>query len=368
MIEHEPTCSCYEGYELINNKCEDLNECLNNPCHHTAICENIPGNFICSCPQKMIGDPIIEGCRDPNECYSDADCHSSATCINSKCLNPCETGNVCGIGASCKTIDHKITCQCPSHTIGDAKVECKQIECTEDLQCSLENQCVDHKCVNPCSLMNACGRNSECNAVNHARSCSCLPGFTGNSVLGCVRIQSCSSDRQCPNGARCYNGICSVSCSSNRDCLDNELCIQNVCQPTCKSNSTCGEEMYCHNNICLSEPKCLSDHDCNDDESCSEDSAVGRKECKPTCNTKLLCGRNSECIARQHTAECQCKPGYFHDGNYCRKIECSIDNDCSVEKKCENFICKNVCLIESQCGANSVCVADNHRQRKKHIN
>lgn len=84
VIENEPVCICYEGYELVNNQCQDRNECLHNPCHPTAICENVPGSYQCSCPHNMIGDPIHEGCRDPNECYSDADCHQSATCTNSR--------------------------------------------------------------------------------------------------------------------------------------------------------------------------------------------------------------------------------------------------------------------------------------------
>lgn len=118
--------------------------------------------------------------------------------------------------------------------------------------------------------------------------------------------------------------------------------------------------MFCNNNICMTEPKCLSDLDCSDDESCSEDN-VGRKECKKVCNARFLCGRNSECVARLHSGECQCKSGYYYDGNHCRKIECNSDQECSLEKKCDNHICKNVCLV-NQCGTNSICVADNHQQ------
>jgi hypothetical protein len=364
VVDHEPVCICNEGYILSSkNKCEDYDECTENPCHSSAICQNIPGSFICSCPQNMIGDPIQEGCRDSNECYSDADCHYSASCIESKCLNPCDYATECGNGALCKVLDHKTVCTCPSNTIGDPKVECKRYECNDDHQCSSENQCIDYKCVNPCALPSVCGQNAHCDAINHARSCSCLPGFTGNPVLGCIQIHSCRFDKQCPSGAKCHNNICSITCSSNRDCLSSELCIQNICQPSCKSNSTCGDQMFCFNNVCVREPKCLSDDDCEVDENCAEDS-TGRNICKKVCDARFICGRNSECAASKHIAECQCKQGYFFDGTRCTLMECNDDSECSADKKCENFSCKNVCFSNNQCGKNSLCIADKHRAGK----
>ena len=73
-----------------------------------------------------------------------------------------------------------------------------------------------------------------------------------------------------------------------------------------------------------------------------------------------MCGRNADCVARNHLAECQCKPGYYLDGKTCKKIECTSNNDCSGDKKCENNVCKIVCLMANQCGANSLCIGENH--------
>jgi hypothetical protein len=37
--------------------------------------------------------------------------------------------------------------------------------------------------VDPCP--GTCGLNAECRVVNHAPSCSCLPGYTGNPLNSC---------------------------------------------------------------------------------------------------------------------------------------------------------------------------------------
>lgn len=195
--DHDPICVCYEGYMLTNEKCEDINECKQNPCHATAICENTPGNYICSCPKNMIGDPVYEGCRLQNECFSDGDCPETAACSNDKkCINLCELSNTCGKNSVCSMRDHKVTCSCGPNTRGDPMIQCDQIECSDDFDCDLTKSCVNSKCIDSCSLPNSCGKNAVCSTNNHVRTCECLPGFTGNPMLGCISIQYCSSDRE----------------------------------------------------------------------------------------------------------------------------------------------------------------------------
>ena len=38
--------------------------------------------------------------------------------------------------------------------------------------------------------------------------CGCQAGYTGDPRLGCVPLQYCKSDSQCPSGTMCSNGIC----------------------------------------------------------------------------------------------------------------------------------------------------------------
>lgn len=361
VIEHEAVCACFNGYNLANNKCEDINECLQKPCHDSANCKNTEGNFICSCPDGLVGDPVQSGCRKPGECFTDNDCPDSAVCENSKCRNPCESTVACGTNAICRTIGHTVSCRCPSNTKGDPKLSCDKIECSDNNECDSRKSCINAKCVDPCSLPNACGRSAACSTDNHVGICSCEPGTTGNPSLGCTQLQYCSNDKQCAAGTKCNNGICCTICSSSRDCLTDQLCIQSVCQPTCKNNSTCPDFQYCQNNICIQEPKCNSDEDCDIGEHCASD-ANGRSECKNVCSGRFLCGRNAECHARNHNAECECKQGFYSDGKICRKVECSTDDDCSNDKRCDNHMCKIVCLMGEPCGENALCTAENHKQ------
>lgn len=359
--EHTAVCTCFTGFQLVNGVCDDIDECLGNPCHTTAKCENTYGNFICSCPEGLIGDPISVGCRNPSECFENSDCPETASCIESRCKNPCEDRSSCGKNAICSPLGHRAICQCPVNTVGDPKLSCEKIECSENNDCSSSETCIDFKCINPCSLPNACGQNADCFNENHVGICSCKPGMTGSPLLGCVSIQYCSTDHQCTAGTKCNAGICSAVCTNTRECIENQMCIQNICQPTCTSNSTCPDFQYCLNNICTQEFKCRSDEDCDIDEVCVTDNN-GRSNCENACIGRVICGRNAECASRNHEAVCTCKPGFYADNNGCRKIECETDSDCSNDKTCENYMCKIACLLGDRCGENAICLAENHKQ------
>uniref|UniRef100_A0A1A9ZCQ3 EGF-like domain-containing protein n=1 Tax=Glossina pallidipes TaxID=7398 RepID=A0A1A9ZCQ3_GLOPL len=362
VVDHKAVCACFEGYQWLNDVCEDVDECLARPCHSSAFCQNLQGTFNCQCPEGLIGDPIKNGCRDPNECLTDTDCPNTASCQNSRCRSPCEKENVCGINANCVVQSHNAICTCPPNSRGNPSMECVNIECTDNDDCHSEKACLDTKCVDPCSLSNACGSQAQCAVQNHIAICSCEKGTTGNPQLGCVSLQYCISDIQCASGSICSNGICCSLCSSNRDCIADQLCIQGVCQATCKTNATCPEFQFCSNNICTKEVLCREDTDCAPNESCVVDN-FGRSSCENVCLGRAVCGRNAECIARSHSADCECKVGFFGDPNSgCRKVECSIDNDCSNDKVCDNHMCKIACLIGEPCGDNALCTTENHKQ------
>lgn len=176
--------------------------------HYFFRCQNTPGSFQCICANGLVGDPITSGCRKPGDCFTDTDCPVTAVCIDNRCINPCEIPKTCGTDAICTPGAHAATCRCPSHTKGDPNVVCVHLECTDSNDCTQDKACVDNRCVNPCSLPNVCGQRATCVALGHVGLCSCEPGSTGDPLLGCVPVQYCASDSQCPAGTKCNSGVC----------------------------------------------------------------------------------------------------------------------------------------------------------------
>uniref|UniRef100_A0A2M4DS15 Putative nidogen n=1 Tax=Anopheles darlingi TaxID=43151 RepID=A0A2M4DS15_ANODA len=372
IADHVASCVCHQGYRVAagSGRCEDIDECVEtNPCHETARCENLPGNYLCSCPPGLVGDPSragSTGCKaNADECIANEDCPAGAQCVKGRCHNPCSERSACGENARCTPVGDRAQCECPEGTRGDPKKSCRKVECTTADECDESRTCIGYKCIDPCTLKSACGSSADCVAQNHLAICSCRSGTTGNPLLGCVPLQYCSSDLQCPTGTKCTGGVCCSLCGTNRDCIDDQLCIQGVCQPTCRTNTTCPDFQYCHNGICTQEFKCRTDEDCDPDEMCVADSS-GRSECRNACSAgRILCGRNADCVSRSHAAVCECKQGFFRDAaGVCRRIECAVDEDCSSDKLCDNHACKIACLAggTTPCGANALCSAENHRQ------
>ncbi|CAH1986493.1 unnamed protein product [Acanthoscelides obtectus] len=363
--DHHAICSCFTGYAFKNNKCVDINECLeSSPCHSTATCINTDGGFTCSCTDGLVGDPVGTGCRKPGDCLTDTDCPSSAACIDNKCRNPCDIPSACGKNAECIPVAHEATCRCPARTKEDANHNCIPIECVDNNDCVNDKACVDSKCVNPCTLANVCGEKADCTASNHQGVCVCQAGTTGDPHLGCVPVQYCAKDAQCPSGLKCYNGLCTSICSSSRECIGDQLCIQGICQPTCKTNTSCPEHQFCQNNICIQEVKCRANPDCDSKEKCLTD-PLGRAECIDACEG-VLCGRNAECTSKNHKASCSCKAGYKGNPNDdklgCQKVECETNEQCSNDKLCDQYMCKIACLVHNPCGKNALCSAEHHKQ------
>lgn len=204
---HKFICSCPIGFEFNNLVCEDINECLYNPCPLNAECINTVGSFKCKCVNGTIGDINGNMCKSPGNCLSDEDCTESGKCHNNYCVNPCNTIS-CGINADCVVIKHKAECECPPGSHGDPHKECIKLECLKDTDCESNAACVNSKCINPCNIPRACGRNADCLARSHIGYCSCLPGYTGDPLLGCIPIQYCTDDSRCSTGTKCVSNLC----------------------------------------------------------------------------------------------------------------------------------------------------------------
>ena len=200
-------------------------------------------NGICTCLAEYQGDPY-RGCRP--ECVLSSDCPRDKTCIRNKCKDPCP--GTCGQNAECSVLNHIPTCTCIQGYIGNAFILCSPIpgnyipfegkpnrnqtipeevkknpcnpspcgpnsqcreingqavcscvpgfigspptcrpECVTSTECSLNQACVNQKCIDPCP--GTCGLNAKCQVVNHNPICSCPPKYSGDPFIRCLPIR-----------------------------------------------------------------------------------------------------------------------------------------------------------------------------------
>ncbi|XP_054268887.1 neurogenic locus notch homolog protein 1-like [Macrosteles quadrilineatus] len=89
----------------------------------------------------------------------------------------------------------------------------------------------------------------------------------------------------------------------------------------------------------------------------------GLAQCETDLCTPNPCGTNARCelehLSFEERPVCTCIPGYLGDPlSYCRRDECSTDNDCRKDQNCTNYNCVSSCT--NQCGVDAVCNARNH--------
>ena len=99
--------------------------------------------------------------------------------------NPCNPPP-CGLNSQCQVVAGQAQCACLTNMVGNPP-DCRP-ECVLSSNCRSNEACVNQKCVDPCA--GTCGPNADCRVVNHAPSCSCQPGFSGNAFADCRPISS----------------------------------------------------------------------------------------------------------------------------------------------------------------------------------
>lgn len=200
------------------------NPCLPTPCGPNSQCRVIGTQAVCSCLPNYIG-------RSPNcrpECTINSECPGNLACINERCKDPCI--GTCGYYAVCTVLNHSPNCICEAKYTGDPFAGCSPIieiveerrtpcnpspcganavcreqngagsctclpeyigdpytgcrpECVTNIDCPRDKACLSNKCKDPC--IGTCGINAECRVANHAPSCFCLEGYTGNPTAAC---------------------------------------------------------------------------------------------------------------------------------------------------------------------------------------
>lgn len=110
-----------EMYYVILEQPE-VNPCNPSPCGANTHCRASGGNAFCECLPGFNGNPNGSGCRP--ECVISSECPHDKACVRTRCIDPCP--GVCGYGARCQVINHSPICSCPTPTMGDPFVECKE--------------------------------------------------------------------------------------------------------------------------------------------------------------------------------------------------------------------------------------------------
>lgn len=270
------------------------------------------------------------------------------------------------------------SCTCLPEYFGDPYIACRP-ECVTNADCDRSKACLNNKCVNPCP--GTCGKGATCRVVNHAPSCSCLPGYTGDPVNGCMimdvtplppPIDPCDPSPCGPNSnCRTQNGhavclcqpgfsgippTCRPGCIVSSECSQNKACIDNKCADPCPGS--CGQNTNCltvnHNPIC----SCANGYAGDPFVHCFKISTVpplpkgDGDPCSPN-----PCGPNSQCrVIGSHPA-CSCLLNYIGRPPNCRP-ECTDNSECLNTAACINQRCKNPC--PGACGDLAKCTVQNH--------
>lgn len=394
--------SCGPGMKCESSYCRET--CFHdNDCYDNEKCFEGSCSTICTsddtCPTGSVCEQglCLAGCR------RDTECSPAEVCINRKCIDVCSSPTACGNNAICKADHHQVQCQCPARFTGNAKIECKPMECIVDVDCGADKICQNYKCqigcrsdsncansescislqcIDPCMFADVCGENARCQTIDHQPTCSCPPNFDGNPTIRCMQkfqeLRACKSDGDCGVGMAClyHNCIINSECSSDKECAVGHICIKSKCFAGCRRDSDCPYDLACLGqqcqNPCNFRGACGFNAYCNPFEHQAHCAClanhIGNAEVE--CVPLPVCNRNEECPIGYvcQANKCLATLGCVSD-NECPSTEiclngrctdgCRSNSDCSFKMACINQICQNPCTLKS-CGGNAVCTAINH--------
>lgn len=166
-------------------------------------------------------------------CESDDQCSNDKMCYNGECINPCIVGDPCVANAQCTGADHRATCHCLPGYEGNPLVRCARVECRIDADCPQDRACVDQHCVNPCDnpVNPPCAANALCYVRNHYAACRCPDHLPmGNPMAYCERRPVAAAEPECRHDPECPSQL---------------ACIRNTCVNPCIALSPCAASSRC---------------------------------------------------------------------------------------------------------------------------
>lgn len=189
-------CICLPGFRKDNTLCQDIDECLEKTSGCEQLCNNTPGAFVCQCFQgfSLKSDKTTCSKSDENPCESfNKTCGYTCDPTEQKCLCPigyqlaedgqsCTDVNECAAKPSpcvqeCTNTNGSFQCYCrPGYTLDKDKVSC--------------TECEEQNFGENCSQICTCGQGMDrCDPVS---GCVCKSGWTGLNCM--VDINECENE------------------------------------------------------------------------------------------------------------------------------------------------------------------------------
>lgn len=211
---------CQEGFcshVPIADCCEADSDCPTKQCHTSYCVENkcqtdiVPDNSYCDDNDSCtVYDTCVSGeckgttltCELSNKCRR-GQCIQGAGCVYTSLENGlgCDDNNLCtiddtcwngmcvGLTKNCSSFDDQCSqgiCEVSTGLCRGAPINDFQ-PCTDDLYCTVGDQCRNGICVP--GTTDPCLNGASCEEATDDFSCTCLSGFTGKTCEGIVKAQ-----------------------------------------------------------------------------------------------------------------------------------------------------------------------------------
>lgn len=124
--------------------------------------------------------------------------------------------------------------------------------------------------------------------------------------------------------------------------MDINECDEEICHPSAECINLQGSYRCVCGQGTAGDPVgtgCVIPHQCTLHSDCPDSQACIQHNCTDPCSF-FDCGPNTVCSVVDHAAACQCQPGYIGDSSGCFKVECLSNNDCPIDKYCNQEINK----------------------------
>jgi hypothetical protein len=283
-------------------------------------------------------------------------------CVFAPNASPCDDGNMCTLGDTCKD----------GACVAGLPVYCDDgNDCTAD-SCAPESGCVHVTAPegSACTDGNACTNSDKCTAgkcVGVGTQCNdnnpCTDDLCGPEWGGCYfppNSKPCDDNNMCTTGDTCTDGACKST--GTLVCGDGNPCTDDLCDPVigcflkyntaaCDDKNACTIGDTCSNSVCAGTAPLA----CDDGNPCTNDSCNPASGCVFAPNTNP-CNDNNPCTTGDACAEGSCKPGGptdCSDGNVCTTDLCNQQLGCIYQLNTNPCDDGNACTSGDLCGSGS---------------